>query len=64
MFNESDMEALQEVRAILAGGKPTAFRFDITVEEVAEALDRAGVCGLVHDGTRVIARSVPSFVPR
>jgi hypothetical protein len=58
MFNEPDMAVLQEARDDMISRRPTAFWFELTVEDLATALDKAGVCGLVHDGTRVIAQSI------
>ena len=49
MLNEADYEALKETRNTLANNKPTAFRFSLTVDEIVEALDRAGITGLIHE---------------
>lgn len=56
MFNEADMIALKEAVKHLNGPHPK-----VTSEELAEALDKAGVISLVHDGTRVLHAAREAF---
>ena len=57
MFNEIDMEVLDTALGYLNGYIATATGYPdlrLDVETLACALDHAGVCGLVHDGSRGI----------
>jgi hypothetical protein len=54
MFNEYDLAVLDTVLDLLHAQDPNRPACDIEVDDLIAALDAAGVCGLIHDGTRVI----------
>lgn len=54
MFNEMDLEALTEAMGLLEAKLQATD--EITVEDLATALDHAGITGLFHDGTRAARR--------
>jgi hypothetical protein len=61
MFTTRDYDAIAAVRRELSLPDAANSRVSITTREIVAALQRAGICGLVHDGTRAgreIARAL------
>ena len=56
MFNEIDYAALTEATAFLNQIRSSRAR-KIPVEHLVEALETAGINGLVHDGSRIMERA-------
>ena len=56
MFNELDREALAEALWIMTSRRLGARTWELTADDLAAALDAAGVTGLFHDGARAARR--------